>query len=266
MYKSKLAILIDSLSATMIIFITLFFLLKKYIKSAFFLIFCCIFGSIIGFVIIFKYFIKNYNLNELSFKESSHLENCLNSLKFSSSKNLTDYFEKLLNIKNIGFNYFENEQSLFFINIKRPISTNDFFDALDKSYDHKKPVIFICEKYDDGFKNLLNCSKFNFEIFTFSQVYEIMKTKNFFPEKFDNITFKLKVKQKFNNFILGITKKHFKDYLFSGLSLLALSFFIPYSFYYSIVGILLLIISMICLFKRNINPKLSKLSLSDYIK
>lgn len=266
MYKSKLAILIDSLSATVIIFITIFFILRRYIKSAIFLIFCCIFASLLSFIAIFYCFLKKYKLNNLSFKESRHLENCLNSLKFSSSKTSINFFEKLLNIKYISSCFYENETSLFFINIKQSLSSNDFFEAIDKSYEYQKNLIFICEKYDDDFKNLLNSSKLDFKIFTFSQVYEIMKNKKLFPKEFENISFQTKLKNKFNTFTSTISKKHFKNYLFSGLSLLALSFFIPYSFYYSIVGLILLIFSILCLFKRNEKPIISKNSLSDYIK
>ncbi len=267
MNKSRLAILIDSCFATAVIFITLFFWIRKYIKSAFLLFFACILLSLLAFIVIFKYFIKRFNTNNLSQKQSKHLKNCMNSLKFSPNETTSAFFKKLLNCKQIKDNIFENDNYLFFIKLRTPLGLDTFFEALDLHFSKHKTVIFICEKFEEDFKKLTDSNSENFHIFSSSDLYELMKTSNMFPASLENDKpFKQKLKDKFSQFISTITKKHFKDYLFSGLSLLAISFFIPYSFYYAIIGTILIILSVICLLKPSTSLTKNKISLADTIK
>jgi len=135
---------------------------------------------------------------------------------------------------------------------------------------NNKNLIFISEKYDNEFKDLIESSNKNFSIFDTQELYKLMKLKNEFPIPLEETkTFKQKSKIKILTFISTLTKHHFKDYLFSGLSLLAFSFFIPFSIYYAIFGTLLITLSIICLFnsKSNSSKQINNLSsLSETIK
>lgn len=255
MIKSKLAIAIDSITASLLIFIVAFFWLKRYIKNALFLFFICIIISLVSFVTIFKNFIKNYNLQNISIKESKHLSKCLHSLKFSPHFTNVIFFEKLLKSKYLKNNIFENEQNIYYINLRTKLESKDFFDALDYQYkNNSKKLIFICENYSDEFKILLENKNDIFNICSSTELYNLMKETNTFPVIIEQkINFKQKMKNKIDRFISTLTKKHFKDYLFSGLSLIILSFFIPYSLYYAIIGTILLSISILCLVKSKNN-------------
>jgi len=267
MNKSKLAILIDSCFATMLIFITLFFWFRKHIKSAFLLFFICILLSLLAFVIIFRYFIKKYNLNNITQKESKHLKNCLNFLKFSPNETTSAFFKNLLNSKQIKNHIFENDEFLFFINLRTPLNLNNFFEALDLHFSKHKTIIFICEKFEDDFKALAESNFKNLQIFLPNDLYSLMKSTNLFPVNLESHkTFKQKINDKILLFLSTITKKHFKDYLFSGLSLLTISFFIPFSFYYAIAGTILIILSIICFLKPSASINKNKISLIDTIK
>jgi len=270
MIKSKLAICIDSISITILIFITLIFWLNKYIKNAFYLYFLCIIISLCLFFIIFKYYIKQYNLKNITNKELKHLKCCVNFFKLSEKDKVSDFFKKLFYAKNTAYDFYETDKYIYYINIRKPLNCEDFYKALDYHHMNNKNLIFISEKYDNEFKDLIESSNKNFSIFDTQELYKLMKLKNEFPIPLEETkTFKQKSKIKILTFISTLTKHHFKDYLFSGLSLLAFSFFIPFSIYYAIFGTLLITLSIICLFnsKSNSSKQINNLSsLSETIK
>lgn len=247
MIKSKLAILIDSIFITLISFVVSYFWIRKYIKSAFFVIFISILISLSVFFVTFKYFMKKYNLSNISIKENKHLLSCLKSLKFSNKNFFITYFENLLSCTYKFNQFFENENNIYYINFRTILSLNEFYNIYDFSLINKnKPIIILCDSYDENFKTLL--TNVNFYIFNFNDIYHIMKLKNLFPISIaENKTFKTNLKNKLSIFLSTINKSNFKNYFFSGLSLMLISFFIPFSFYYAVCGTIFLILSIFCL-------------------
>ena len=100
--------------------------------------------------------------------------------------------------------------------------------------------------------------------------FQSIKSKNLFPK---SITKKINVKKqsKFlvikNNIKEAITKARFKEFFFSGLSLVAISIFVPFSLYYLISGTIFLIISILCLIvKKSSNEPIKNVeNLSDFL-
>lgn len=271
MNKSKLAISIDSISITLLFFITILFFFRRYIKNAFLLFFICIFISLCLFILIFRYFIKKHNLQKITIKDSKHANICLQNIKLSSKETCNNFYKSLLNCTHINKNIYENEKFLYYINLRSSLSCYDFFTALDHHHtNNKKQLIFISIACDEEFKNLLETTADTFYYFSYSELYQLMKKTQIFPvDILPEKTISQKFKIKLNSFLSTITKHHFKDYFFSGLSLIMISFFVPYTVYYSIFGTFLLILSIICLFKsknNNLPSKKNKISLTDTIK
>ncbi len=253
MNKSKFAIAIDAVTSSIITFIITFFICRKFIKSAFFLFFVCILASFLAFVAIFKFFVRKFHLKNISLKEQKRLNLCLNFFKFSPIKETQNFLKNLLNASQKNDLFFENENYIFYINFRFSLSEKDFFSAFDYyNLSQLKELIFVCEKCDEDFKKLLQFYNNKFYLFNFVDFYELMKFKNNFPTKFEvSLPFSQRLKNKLKSLTSSINRKHFKNYFFSGLSLLALSFFLPFTFYYSIFGSLLLILSIACLLKSS---------------
>jgi len=268
MYKSKLAIALDSILISLLTFIVTFFWTRRFIKSAFFAIFICIFVSLCLFVVIFCYFIKKYKYNKLSLSEQKHLKLCIENLKFSPIQTQIEFFENLFSAKSKGNKIFENSNYIVLINIRNQLCENDFYNAIDYSFSSQKKVIFVCVNFNNEFKNLYFNYSHNFQIFYINDLYQLMKASNKFPiNQPQQPCFKQKLKIRLTTFISTISRHRFKDYFLSGLSLVFLSFFIPYSLLYLLIGSILLFLAIICLLtkKNNIISK-KQVSLIDTIK
>lgn len=269
MTKTKLGVFFDTLFIVIIIAIILLFWINKYIKNAFLSLFICIFISFWLFIAIFKQNLKFNNLAKIKTHELKSINKFLEKLKFSHHKFYNSYFEKLLKVKNISGYIFENNEKIFYINIKTILSSHDFFTANEYQFQTNKELHFINNSTDENFKKLLENSPTIFHNHNINELIELIKIKNFYPQPLTSsksIKEKLKTtKSKFSN---SLTRIRFKDYFFSGISLMIISAIAPYSFYYMIMGTILLIFSTICLFKKSkitVNQSATK-SLVEIIK
>lgn len=271
MTKSKLAVFFDSIIIALIVFIVSYTWVAKLIKNAFFVFFVCIFISLLLFFVVFLHGLKKHTFLKIKNKELKFFENCLLHLKFCSLIDYISFLEKLLNIKHIQGYMFENKQNYFYINLKSELNTDSFFSANNFFLTHNinKNLHFISSETSESFCNLLSSSPIKFQHHSSNELFEIMKNNNLYPIK--NIpanSSKYINLKKYKDKILGVlNKSKFKDFFFSGLSLLLISFFIPYSYYYLFFGTILITLSVICLFRKNkqqINS--STKSLSEIIK
>ena len=267
MIKTKTAIAFDTLIVTIIIFFIFYVWVYKILKNAFLSLFICNLISIITFIAIFNAAIKKYNILNLKQKDLKFAKNCLHSLQYFSSKSNTEFFEKLFNAKEISENIYESNNLIIYINLKEPLTSKHFFFAHDFFLlsNTNKRLIFIANLFDDSFLTANQNSKTVFDTFDFTELFKVMKQKQLFPTT--NIESE-KINFKFfkNKFTKGLTKNNFKNFFFSGLSLLAFSFFIPYSTHYLLIGTFLLLLSIVCLFKKSTPTKPSKTSLEEQIK
>ena len=271
MKKSKLAILFDCFFISLIMFFIFYIWLNRYIKNAILSLFICILISFSLFTVIFLQNLKKYHKNTSTKNESVFLKKCLQHFKFEQTKTINCFIEKLLNCTQISNNIFKNEDYAFYINLKHEISSTDFLIANDYALENNlnSKLAFICDEQSTSFKQCLSESPIKYLVFDFKDLFEIMKIKNLFPieKNFKKVTFSDIIKSKKISFIESLSKQNFKKYFLSGLSLLFLSTFIPYSFYYILSGTILLIFSIICLLSKNkIQTKKETISLSNIIK
>ena len=271
MKKSKPAIFFDCLFIAFTIFFILYVWLNRYIKIAFLSLFICISISFLIFIVIFLQNLKKYNKILVGKNESDFLKQCLHYFKYEQTKTINLFIEKLLNCSQISNNIFINNNYAFYINLKHEVSSVDFLTANDYALENnfKSKLAFICDKQSTSFKQCLSESPIKYLVFDFKDLFEIMKVKNLFPIKnnFKKITFSDVLKNKKTILIESLSKQNFKKYFLSGLSLLFLSTFIPYSFYYILCGTILLFFSIICVFSKNkIQTKKDTVSLSNIIK
>lgn len=254
MIKSKLAITIDTISITTIIAIIIFVWLNKFIKNAILSLFVCNFAFILLFVALYRHFIKKYNLSKLKLKDEKLAKNCFGFLEYCSNIDFQNYIKHLLNCTPCSNHIFENDNYIFYINLKTPLTKNDFFIAHNHFLNSQKSknLIFISSSQTEDFNQALtNCPT---KYYTFNQVdlFKLMKEKNLFPLQ-ENIKTnnKPKLKNIKNLLSKNITKNRFKEFFFSGLGLIFISFVIPFTLYYLIFGTLLLSLSIISLFNKS---------------
>ena len=136
----------------------------------------------------------------------------------------------------------------------------DFYIANDfyKNIEDKMPLIFICDNFSDDFSAILKNSPIKFNIFLIENLYNIMQIKNIYPVNISNIVDKkttislnklrLLLKNLKTKIIIILENTKFKSSFFSGLSLVFLSAFVPFSLYYLIIGSSLLTISFFSIF------------------
>lgn len=270
MTKSKLAILFDSVLVSIILCFVLFLWIQRKLKNAFLSLFLCIFISILVFIAIFLRQIKKYNLNKLKLKDLKFAENCFSYLTFCKENEYIDFFKNLLSCKRITGFIFENTKFIFYINLKTTLSEKDFFIANEYYLlnTKNKTLLFIQSNYDEQFLKLMQSSPHKFLIYNKSDLFNIMKSSNTFPIQRTTQAPKQPklqiLKIRLNS---SLTKNKFKDFFISGLSLLTISLFIPYSIYYLICGSTLITLSLICLLNKQKTPSSQKQeSLLDLIK
>ena len=132
------------------------------------------------------------------------------------------------------------------------VYANNFYLETDK----KLPLCFIAESLSDEFIELAKESPIKYSIFFADDLFSIMKSKKIFPKdiKIDENQKKYFFKSKKIKFIESLSKARFKDFFFTGLSLIVISIIVPYTLYYLISGTILLIFSFLCLIiKRDKN-------------
>lgn len=252
MNKSKLSVILDALFISFLSTFLLYCWNIKIIKNAIFLYFICILMFLSLFIGLFVYFNKKYNLNKIKLFEQ---KNALNYIKFFTYSNTFDdkiYFEKLLEAKYISHNIYQNDNAIFYINLKSKL-TDEHFNLINNfkiKNNQDIPFIIIANNISEEFMNLIQNSPQKYYIENFNKLYSLMKSKNFFPT-----TFSSKQKTNFFKRFYSSSKKtinshNFFRFLLSGISLILISIYIPFSSYYMIFGSIFLILAIISLFNK----------------
>lgn len=254
MNKSRLAIFIDSLIFSLIFFIISFGWINKITKSAKYSIFISNILSICLFFIFFFFELKKHNSKKITSQENKIVNFMKNFLIYCKNDESKKFYEHLFNCKCIYENLYETNNLLLYINIKSSLTANDFFIANNISLTKNKTLIFVQSNLTPEFENLFKNSPNNYFLYSFNDLYQIMKTKNIYPTSFPlKKEYKLKnlksnIKQKLTKVL---TKDKFKNFCMSGISLVIFSIFVPYSILYLIFGTTLLVCSIICLINKN---------------
>ena len=259
MIKNKFAIIIDCLCLSFITFIINFCWLNKFLKSNIFSLLISIFFFFIFFLILLIVFFNKNNLQINNHKEQITFKKCKEILTYNDEKSNIELLEKITSTKYFKDNLYLNDNAYFYIKTVGSLNSYDFFIANNfyKSSRQLLPLIFICNEKNEEFSAILNNSPIKYDVFLLENLFFIMKNKNIIPKDFNinnNKNKKNKVKNIKEKFKLVLKNIKFRDCFFSGISLVIISAFIPYSLYYLIVGTLLLFLAFAHIFfKANIN-------------
>lgn len=255
--KSKIAIFFDTLFICFIIFVIIYFWLMKLIKNAFLSLFCSISLSILIFFFVFKFSIKKFKLNKISIQDQKFARKCFEKLRYLDSTSSNKFYETLLDISHINGNIFNGTKSVFYISTKHILTDLDFMTAYDYYLTNKinSELSFISSEVSESFTKLVQNSPIKINMFSETDLFLIMKEKNLYPEaksETQNNPKKFSIAK--TKLTSSITRTHFKEFFFSGLSLIFISVVIPFSTYYLIFGSILLLLSLISLFIKNKTP------------
>lgn len=269
MKKTKLSIYLDSLSIAITISIILFLWLYWKIKNAKLIIFCCILGFILLFFVVFKFLNNKFNLKNIGLYEQKFANSCLNKLIYSTQNFNNNFFKNLLQSKIISENIFENQNSYFYINLKTHADEKTFHFANEFyiNTNNNKPFIFILNQQTESFSSLVINSPIKYTVLNFNNLYLLMKHKNIYPINEILKTQKFtKLKNIKNKTRESLSKKSFFKFFISGFSLITLSIFMPFSFYYLFIGSILLLLSIFCLLSKNNLTNTSNIDLISLTK
>lgn len=261
MFRSKFALIIDSLFISFIISIVSSLWIRRIIKNANLFYFCLIIINIVCFVVILSLFLKSNNKKLLKDNDEKFLKNCLKFLSFSDDKTYHEFLCNLLGCTFISKYFFKLNNNFLYINLRTNMDSHDYFNAQELFLKHKtnnSPLYFIYNVKDKSFDDIQLFSSLDSKVLSSDTIIKLMCIKQIFPiEKNNKVSTPLK--QRLKNHIRskssGFTKSHFKEFFFSGISLVLLSLISPLSTYYLIVGSILVLLSIITLFKKDYKTK-----------
>lgn len=263
MKKSNFALFIDSLFLSFSITFIIYLWLNKIYKNANLVNFISIIVLILSFTLFLFFFFKHNNKLISKSNNEKFLNECINSLILSSNLDYKNFICKLLNCSHIENYTYKLEDKIIYINIKTELSSNDYFNMQEIVFTNSiqtTKLYFIYKTKNKSFDDIISISNYEIELISFEILAKLMTQKNIYPIQKESTTkhsLKNKIINNFKKQYQSITNKHFKEFFFSGLSLLFLSIIVPFSNYYLITGTILLIISILSLFRKNIEPSSS---------
>lgn len=258
MVKSKLALIIDSIIISFTLSSISFLWLRKFLKNANLVYFFSILINLLCFILFLFLFYKSNNKKLFKNSNEKFIKDSLKFLLVCDTKTYNEFLSKLTNSKPLEKYFFKANENFLYINLKTELTSNDFFEAqelfLKNKSDENAKLFFIFNSKNKSFDELILLSNLNPVLLSSETIVKLMKQKNFYPitaETKPKKTLKQKVNLLIKSKTKGVTKSHFKEIFFSGLSLLFISFVIPFSNYYLVIGSILLLVSIVSLFRKD---------------
>ncbi len=245
MRRINLPLILDTLFAALCAFLLFFTSIRYYTKSAFValgfaIVACLLFGSLS-----FLYISKKQNKHFLISKNDKQKKLLSLHLSLSTDEYVLDLFSRCLSdeekAKRAGSKILKNECAYFF-NFKMQAINEDDVAKVIKDKSEQKKIIF-CNRISA--EAMLLCENFAIEVKQIDYVYNLLKESELLPEKYiyeeqQKTNFFKRIKIRFNRKICA-------PLFWSGLALLALSYFTFFPIYYIVTGSLMLIISAVAL-------------------
>ncbi len=244
MRKINLPLILDTVFAGLCAFLLFFTSIRYYTRSVYVALGFAIAACLLFGCLSFLYISKKQNSNLLISRDEKQKK--LLSLHLSLSSD--EYVSKLLaqciedekpEIKN---GKIVAAESTYFYNFKmQPISEDDVAIVIKASCKNKKVIICNCISAEA----LLLCENFLIEVKDINFVYKLLKDKELLPEKYvyegqKKISLRNRIKARFSRKICA-------PLFWSGLALLALSYFTFFPIYYIISGSIMLTLSAVTL-------------------
>ena len=262
MVKTKLAILLDSILITLAGFFIFFVWINSLTENANLSLFFSIMISAFTFCIIFYLFRKNTLRVKIKNSSLKFITDCINYLTYSSINEYVNFLTKLLNCKHIDNFIFKIKNIFVYINLKYEVSDKDFQSCMDIIHNQKtnnSTVYFLTKSNSKSFENIIQNSQYSNTLLNIESLIKIMDQKKLYPIKQTTYEHKNKmsslseIKKRFYNQFKNLSRKQFIHIFLTGISLLFISLITPFPVLYIIFGSLFLLLSIICIFKKNQN-------------
>lgn len=270
MYKSKIGIILDSAITSFVLFLLSEIWLRRIIKNANLLLIFSIITSILAFIIIFTFFKNQAHKQKHKLLTNKFINSCIDYLSTTSYNSYNNYIIKLIDCSILDNYLYKLNNSYIYINLQYNITDKDYIEILNKimSHNHTYNSIYFITKNQLDFIDVLQKEKFKVQPIQPETLIKIMQQKNIYPieNKSQNHTPLFKKFKPYISTKINLTRKQFINLFFTGISLLFISMFIPFSFLYLLTGSLLLLFAILCLFKKNIKPKSKECEFLNLIK
>lgn len=251
MKRFNLYNIIDIFFKTILIFLLTFVWIRYFVKNLVLAIFLSIFITIL--IEIFSHFVK-LKINtqkQVSINEKNKIEEITNSLIYSPTNKVINYFFNLAKSKHnatkktkyIEVNY-ENCNIILYPIFKldelSPQNIIDIYNSIKTK--NVKRIIVCANTYSIKARNIISSLNKEIVLLDSKQTYfELIKKYGIYPEI---IEFKSRGKHTFSELVsYALNKKRTKGYFYSSLLILFCSFFVPYSLYYVIMSSILLVLA-----------------------
>lgn len=240
MRKINLPLVLDTIFAGLCAFLLFFTAIRYYTRSvyialAFGICACFLFGCLS-----FIYISRKQNKKLLIARDEKQKKLLSLHLSLSSDEYICDLFQKCLNDAEIkGGKVFSGESAYFFEFKMQPITEDDVAKVIKYKCEENK-VIYCCRISAEAAALAEN---FLIDIKQIDYVYSLLKEKDLLPEKYvyegaKKISVWKRIKTRFS-------RKLCAPLFWSGLALLALSYFTFFPVYYIISGGIMLALSAI---------------------
>lgn len=251
--KSNLGKIIDKLtliSSLLLLFLTL---LSKLFKNRPLLFFSCLILSILSSHFLIALLNKLTKTKKLKKDEEKHAHNIMLTFQTASPSKLKDFWKRALEkaykiekTTSSGFLISTNSSKIYFCYdfSLNEINLDKILPALDKASSYNAKLYFLAKNFSSSVKELKNN---NVNLFNTTGTYQICKHLKHFPK----IPPQIKRSHSFSNFINMVTNKNlFKAYFKLSIIFFLLSFILPLKNYYRFFTIFTLILTIICLSKK----------------
>lgn len=245
MRRINLPLILDTLFAGLCAFLLFFTSIRYYTKNAFVALGFAIAACLLFGCLSFLYISKKQSKHLLISKNEKQKKLLSLHLSLSSDDYILELFEKCLSNEEkaeiSGSKIIKGENAYFFNFKMQPLSEDDIAKIIKVKCEQKK-IIFCCKISAEA---LMLCENFLIDVKQIDYVYSLLKDKEMLPEKYiyeeqKKASFFKRIKSHFNRRICA-------PLFWSGLGLLALSYFTFFPIYYIISGGLMLIVSAITL-------------------
>lgn len=245
MRRINLPLILDTLFAAFCAFILFFTSIRYYTKNAFVALGFAIAACLLFGCLSFLYLSKKQSKHLLISKNDKQKKLLSLHLSLSSDDYILGLFEKCLNDEEkaeiSGAKIIKGDDAYFFNFKMQPLTEDDIANVIKVKCEQKKTV-FCCKISAEA---MLLCENFLIDVKQIDFVYKLLKEKDLLPDKYiyeekKKTGFLKRIKMRFNRKICA-------PLFWSGLGLLALSYFTFFPIYYIISGGLMLIVSAITL-------------------
>jgi len=238
MKRINLPLVLDTAFAGICAFLLFFTAIRYYTKNviialAFGIAACILFGAL-GFL----YISKKQNKSLLISRDEKNKKLLALHLSLSSDDYIKNLFKKCFDDAKIrGKRLICGGQMYFFDFKMQPLSEDDVALVIKYKFDGEKNI--FCTKVSPEAAVL--CENFSIKVTGIDDVYSLLKQKNLLPEKYvyegaEKVSFFKRIKARFSRRLCA-------PLFWSGLSLMALSYFTFYPVYYIVSGGIMLILS-----------------------